>query len=118
REDGGLLQYGRRFGWIASRGADENHRRGVSAARRAEEVSRKRRMEGGSGRLRCPGHLGSRGRHRYGESERPDRRIHLRSKRLDVQPDVRRIEIHEAEEDVTLSMGFNARVVLAGGLNP
>ena len=39
---------------------------------------------------------GSRGQHRYAEPERPDRRIRLGSERVDVQPVVRRNEIHEA----------------------
>ena len=41
--------------------------------------------------------LGTGGCHRYAEYERPDRRIRLESERVDVQPVIRRYEIHEAE---------------------
>ena len=57
----------------------------------------KRRLESGSGWFRLPGHLGSRGHHRYAKLERPDRRLRLRSERADVQPVARRNEIYKAE---------------------
>ena len=117
-QDGGLLQYCCRVHLDCNSEGRSKPSSWCFWRGRPETVPGKRRLEGGGGRLRLPGHLGSRGCHRYAESERPDRRIRLGAERVDVQPVVRRNEIHEAEEELSFSLRLTALRTWCRGLNP